>query len=59
MQIGNLSIIMPFGYTKIIFAGFFGAILFREYPLINHYIGYALIITSSCYLTHFRNINQK
>lgn len=54
MQCGNLSIIMPFGYTKIIFAGLFGAILFKEYPSINHYIGYFLIIASSCYLAHFK-----
>ncbi len=49
-QCGELSVVTPFGYAKIIFAGLFGAILFKEYPTMTGYIGYILIALSSWYL---------
>ncbi len=49
-QCGELSVVTPFGYAKIIFAGLIGAILFKEYPPMTNYIGYILIALSSWYL---------
>lgn len=49
-QCGDLAIISPFGYTKIIFSGLLGIILFNEYPMINSYVGYLVIAISSWYL---------
>ncbi|MCT4635467.1 MAG: DMT family transporter [Rickettsiales bacterium] len=49
-QCGDLSVVGPFGYTKIIFAGILGMIFFNEYPLINSYIGYIIIGLCSWYL---------
>jgi drug/metabolite transporter (DMT)-like permease len=40
----DLSVIMPFGYSKIIFSGFLGFIFFGQIPTITSYIGYSLII---------------
>ena len=49
-QCGELSVVTPFGYTKIIFAGLIGIFLFKEYPSVTNYIGYILIALSSWYL---------
>lgn len=49
-QIGDLAIVSPFGYTKIIFSGLLGVVLFAEYPSAYNYIGYAVITFSSWYL---------
>lgn len=49
-QCGDLSVVGPFGYTKIIFAGILGMIFFNEFPPINSYIGYIIIGLSSWYL---------
>lgn len=50
MKLGNLSVITPFGYTKIIFAALYGLIIFQEYPSSEKILGYALIILASWYL---------
>lgn len=49
-QCGDLSIVSPFGYTKIIFSGLLGMIFFNEYPSINSYAGYIIIGLSSWYI---------
>lgn len=49
-QCGDLSIVGPFGYTKIIFSGLLGMLFFNEYPPLNNYIGYIVIGLSSWYL---------
>ncbi|MEK6734599.1 MAG: DMT family transporter, partial [Pseudomonadota bacterium] len=47
---GELSIIMPFGYSKIIFSAIIGFYLFNEMPKVNEYIGYIMIIISGILL---------
>ena len=47
---GELSIIAPFGYAKIIFSGLLGMILFNEYPAMHEYIGYVFIAISGWYI---------
>ena len=44
MKYGDLSVITPFGYTKVIFSGILGAIFFQEYPSMQHFIFYFIII---------------
>lgn len=51
LQYGDLAIITPIGYTKIIFAALFGVILFKQYPTNYNYLGYFIIALSSWYLT--------
>ena len=42
----ELSIVVPFEYTRLIFAGIFGYFFFNEVPHTLSYLGYALIIGS-------------
>lgn len=50
MKLGDLAIITPFGYTKIIFAGLYGIIFFHETPSFEKFFGYILIVLASWYL---------
>lgn len=50
MKHGDLSIVIPFGYSKILFTGLMGALLFNEYPENISYAGYLLIILSGIVL---------
>jgi drug/metabolite transporter (DMT)-like permease len=47
---GELSTVMPFDYTRIVFAGILGYYLFGEAPEMNAYIGYLLIVVPGIYL---------
>ncbi len=49
---GNLSIITPFGYTKVVFAAILGYIFFGEIPSLIQIIGYSMIIISSWYIAY-------
>ena len=57
-QCGDLAVISPFGYSKIIFAGLLGAALFNEHPSISNYIGYIIIALSSWYLAKAAHRNN-
>lgn len=46
MKHGDLSIVIPFGYSKIIFTSIIGALIFNESPSFASYIGYCIIIAS-------------
>lgn len=46
MKHGDLSIVIPFGYSKIIFTAIIGALIFNESPSLGSYIGYFIIIGS-------------
>lgn len=50
MKYGDLSVITPFGYTKVIFAGILGFIFFREYPSREQLLGYLIIIAAVWYI---------
>lgn len=52
MKHGDLSVIMPFGYAKIIFTGILGACLFNELPDAYDCVGYALLIGAGAYLAY-------
>lgn len=40
----DLSVVVPFGYSKIIFSALFGALFFAEYPNPSAYLGFILLI---------------
>lgn len=46
----EISFVVPFEYTRLVFAGIFGFLLFKEVPSYVSYIGYILIIGSGLLL---------
>lgn len=48
----DLSIVVPFRYTKLIFSGILSYLLFADLPEYKSYIGYVLIITASFILLY-------
>lgn len=56
MKHGDLSIVIPFGYSKILFTAMIGALIFNETPSLGSYVGYFIIIASGVALiTQKRN----
>ena len=51
MKYGDLSVITPFGYTKVIFSGILGYIVFGECPSTEQIIGYSIIIAAVWYVS--------
>lgn len=58
MRIGEMGVIMPFRYTRLIFAMIIGLTFFDERPDALTYVGAAIIITSGLY-TLFRERKQR
>ncbi|NVO27791.1 DMT family transporter [Donghicola sp. C2-DW-16] len=58
MRIGEMGVIMPFRYTRLIFAMIIGLTFFNERPDALTYVGAAIIITSGLY-TLFRERKQR
>lgn len=50
LQMGDLAIVAPFAYTKIVFSGILGFLIFDEVHSFIEYVGYLLIVSSSWYL---------
>jgi S-adenosylmethionine uptake transporter len=48
----DLSVVIPFRYTKLIFSGILSYLLFSETPDPRAYIGYALIIAAGLLLLY-------
>ncbi|UNM05763.1 MAG: DMT family transporter [Holosporaceae bacterium] len=46
------SSLVPFRYTELVFASFFGYVLFGELPAMMVYLGAAVIISSTLYLSY-------
>ena len=49
-RLGEATAMAPFGYLRLIFAGFFGYILFAERPDLWVWIGAGIIIASTLYI---------
>lgn len=49
-RLGEATAMAPFGYLRLIFAGFFGYILFAERPDLWMWIGAGIIIASTLYI---------
>lgn len=57
----DLSIVVPFRYTKLLFSGLLGMLIFYEMPARESYYGYALIILSGLILlrTEYKKAKAK
>ncbi|MBL6935005.1 MAG: DMT family transporter [Alphaproteobacteria bacterium] len=49
-RLGEATAMAPFGYLRLIFAGFFGYILFAEVPDLWTWVGAAIIVSSTLYI---------
>lgn len=52
LQYADLSTVIPFDYSRIVFAGLFGYFLFGEDPSYGSYVGYILIVVAGLYIIH-------
>ena len=50
LRLGELSAIMPFRYSRIVFLLIFGVLFFGESPSLSMLLGSALVIVSGIYL---------
>ena len=48
----DATLVMPFDFTKLIWASFLGFLIFSEVPDIWVFVGGAIIFSSSSYLTY-------
>lgn len=53
----ELSIVIPFEYSRLVFAGIFGYFFFSEVPVVASYYGYAFIIGAG--MVMFRSEHKK
>ena len=49
-KIGEMSVVVPFDYSKLVFGGIAGYCFFNTVPSFSAYVGYFLILTSGIYL---------
>ncbi len=47
LQLGELSVVAPVGFSKVVFSGIISALFFAQYPTINELIGYSMIMTAT------------
>ncbi len=52
MRYSDMSVIAPFEYSKMVFTGFFGVIIFSEIPSIESFIGYVAIIAGGVVMAY-------
>lgn len=50
LKYADLSTVIPFDYSRLVFAGILGLLLFGETPEMGSYVGYTLIVMSGIYL---------
>ncbi len=50
LKYADLSTVVPFDYSRLVFAGILGLLLFGEVPEFGSVIGYVLIVVSGIYL---------
>jgi drug/metabolite transporter (DMT)-like permease len=49
---GDASVVAPFDYMRLLFAGFIGFAVFAELPTMWTLIGAGVIVTSTLYIAH-------
>ena len=52
LRVGDATAIMPFDYTRLLFAGIAGLLFFNEVPSVELVIGAILIVASTFYIAH-------
>ncbi len=59
LSYADLSTVIPFDYTRLVFTGILGYYLFSETPTLGAYIGYSLIVTSGIYLARSEAVKRR
>ena len=59
LKLGTTTVVMPADYTRLIFAGIYGFILFNEIPYLNEIIGSFIIIITTMVILYLDNIKKK
>lgn len=59
MKNADASLVMPFDFTKLIWASVFGFLIFSEIPVIWTYVGGGLIFASATYFTYRERNSDK
>lgn len=52
LKVADATLVMPFDFTKLIWASLFGFVFFSEIPVIWVFVGGAVIFASTSYLTY-------
>ena len=59
LRVGEATAVMPFDYTRLIFAGMAGYVFFAEVPTIYTIIGALMIIGATLYIAHRETIEGR
>lgn len=59
LKVGEMSIVIPFDYSRLIIGGMIGYYFFDAKPTLSSLIGYGLILTSGIYLLHIQTLNKR
>jgi drug/metabolite transporter (DMT)-like permease len=59
LKIGTTTVVMPADYTRLIFAGIYGFLIFNEIPYLNEIIGSIVIITTTMIILLLDQIKKK
>lgn len=59
LKFGEFSVVMPFVYFKMVWAGIYGFVIFGTEPKMTSWVGYMLIIASGLTLMHREVIRKK
>jgi drug/metabolite transporter (DMT)-like permease len=52
LRVGEASAVMPFDYTRLVFAGLFGYVFFAETPDSWTLVGVSILVASTLYIAH-------
>ena len=58
LKLGTTTVVMPADYTRLIFAGIYGFVLFNEIPYLNEIIGSFVIIITTMVILYLDNIKK-
>ncbi|MBS0236582.1 MAG: DMT family transporter [Proteobacteria bacterium] len=59
LSYADLSTVVPFDYSRLVFTGVLGFYLFGEEPLYGDYVGYVLIMVSGIYLARSEAVKRR
>lgn len=50
LKVADMSVVIPFDYSRMVFAGVLGFCFFNTLPTLSQYVGYSLILVSGVFL---------
>lgn len=59
LKYADISTVMPFEYTRLIFTGVLGLLIFNEVPSMLDLVGYSLIVAGGLYSIHYEARRNK